>query len=164
MTINSNLTESDYRAFRRYVLFHYRKMHWYVAAVLVSLLAFVWFSNKPETTLADKVAGEVGVVVIWAIFMVVFFFAWKVIMRVTGGRFRGSIGPHVFEIGEETFAESNAQGRHELRVTALRRVAEIDSHFIVLTNTGTGYVIPKRDLQSFDALYELQKRVAKHGA
>ena len=28
MTINCNLTESDYRAFRRYVMFRLRKMHW----------------------------------------------------------------------------------------------------------------------------------------
>jgi hypothetical protein len=162
MTINCNLTESDYKAFRRYVMFRYRKIHWYFAVLLISLLALVWFSNKPEATLTEKIAGLVGVVVAWGILMLVFAVFWKLVTRFTGGRFRGSIGPHAFEIGEDTFTESNAQGRQEVRVAGLRHVAETDSHFFVITNTGTGHIIPKRDLQSFDALYDLQKRVVGH--
>ena len=145
-------------------MFRYRKMHWYFAVLVIFLLALVWSSNKPEATLTEKIAGLVGVVVAWGILMLVFVVFWKLVTRFTGGRFRGSIGPHVFEIGEETFAESNAQGRQEVRVAGLRRVAETDSHFFVITNTGTGYIIPKRDLQSFDALYDLQKRVVGRAA
>jgi len=164
MSINCNLTESDYRAFRRYVMFRYRKMHWFFAAILISLLALVWFSNKPEATLTEKIAGLIGVIVMWCVLMLVFVVVWKLFTRFTGGRFRGSIGPHTFEIGEDTFAESNTQGRQEVRVAGLRRVAETDLHFFVITNTGTGYVIPKRDLQSLDELYALQKRVAERAA
>jgi len=164
MTINCNLTESDYRAFRRYVMFRLRKMHWLFGAMLVSLLALVWFTNKPDATLAEKIAGIVGVGVVWAMLMSLFFLVWKVITYLAGGRFRGSVGPHVFEIGEDTFVESNAQGRQELRVAGLRRVAETDSHFFIITNAGTGYVIPKRDVENYEALYKLQKRVAAGGA
>lgn len=145
-------------------MFGYHKMHWYLAVVLISLLAFDWFSYKPDATLTEKVAGQVGIVFLWLVLMLVYFAAWKIITRFTGRRFRGSIGPHTFEIGEDTFAESNAQGRQEIKVAGLRRVAETASHFIVLTNTGTGYVIPKRDLQNYEALYELQKKVAGRGA
>src|SRR5580765_63762 len=109
MSINCNLTESDYRAFRRYVMFRYRKMHWFFAAILISLLALVWFSNKPEATLTEKIAGLIGVIVMWCVLMLVFVVVWKLFTRFTGGRFRGSIGPHTFEIGEDTFAESNTQ-------------------------------------------------------
>jgi hypothetical protein len=163
MMINCNVTESDYRALRRYVIFRYRKVHWYYAVVLISLLAFVWFSNKPATPTAEKVAGLVGITVVWLIFMAVFAVGWKILTRFSGGRFRGSVGPHVFEIGEDRFVESNADGRTEITLAGLRRVAETESHFFVLRKTGTGYVIPKRDLQSYDALYELQKRVTERG-
>jgi len=164
MTINCNLTERAYRALRRYVLFRYRKVHWYYAVMLISLLAFVWFSNKSATPMAEKIAGLVGVIVLWLMFMVVFAVGWKILTRFSGGRFRGSVGPHGFEIGEERFVESNADGRTEVTLAGLRRVAETESHFFLLRKTGTGYVIPKRDLQSYDALYELQKRVTERGA
>jgi hypothetical protein len=163
MTINCNLTESDYRAMRRYVMFRYRKVHWYYAVITIFLLVFLWFSNKPETPTAEKIAGLVGVVIVWCILMVVFVVGWKILTRFTGGRFQGSIGPHVFEIGEDRFVESNAEGRKGITLAGLRHVAETDSHFFIIGKTGTGYVIPKRELQSYDALHELQKRVATHG-
>ena len=132
--------------------------------MLAFLLTLVWFTSKPEATLIERIAVVAGVGVAWVVLMTLFLFVWKVITRLTGGRFRGSVGPHVFEIGEDTFVESNAQGRQELRVAGLRRVAETDSHFFVITNAGTGYVIPKRDVQDYDALHALQKRVAAGGA
>jgi hypothetical protein len=160
MTINCSLTESDYRAFRRYVWFRYRKIHWFFAVVMVSLLTLTWFSNKPDASLAEKIAGLVGLIVVWILAMLIFFVIWKLLIHFTGGRFRSSVGPHVFEIGEDTFTESNAQGRHEVRVAGLRRVAETDAHFFVITNSGTYYVVPKRELRDFEPLRALQKRVA----
>ena len=164
MTINCNLTESDYRAFRRYVMFRYRKVHWYYGVILISLLALVWFSNEPGTQVPKKIAGLVGVLVVWLIFIALFAVGSKLLTRFTGGRFRGSLGPHVFEIGEDRFVESNSEGRKETTLAGLKRVAETDSHFFVLSKAGAGYVIPKRDLQSYDALYELQRRVLASGA
>ncbi len=108
MTINCNLTEADYREMRRYVMFRYRKLHWFLAVVAVLLLAFVWFSSKPETPTAEKIAGLIGVVIVWLIFMAVFVLGWKALTRFTGGRFRGSVGPHVYEIDGDKFVESNA--------------------------------------------------------
>jgi hypothetical protein len=163
MTTNCNLTEADYKAFRKYVMFRYRKMHWFFTAVLIPPLALSWFGNKPDATTTEKVAGLIGILVIWAGLMVVFFVVWKLITRFTGGGFRGSLGPHAFEIGEDTIIESNAQGRIETRVAGLKRIGETNSHFFVITTIGTGYVIPKRDLQSCDALYALQKRITSGG-
>ena len=145
-------------------MFRYRKMHWYLGAVMIFLLVFVWFSNKPDTPLAEKIAGLVGVVILWGIMMLLFLVFWKLVTRLTGGRFRGSIGPHTFEVNEDMFTESNAQGRQEVRVAGLRRVVETDSHFFVITNSGTGYVIPKRDMQKLDALHALQKKVLERAA
>jgi len=142
------------------VWFHYRKVHWYFAALIISLLTLVWFANKPEATLTEKIAGLIGVLFLWAIVLVAFAVFWTLVTRFSGGRFRGSVGPHTFEIGEDAFVESNVQGRQEVRLAGLRRVGESDAHFFVLTNTGTGYVIPKRDLQNFEALHDLQRKVA----
>src|SRR5690242_6421789 len=136
MTISCNLTESDYRAMRRYLLFRYRKVHWYYAVVLITLLAFVWFSNKPETPTAEKIAGLVGVIVVWLLFMTVFVIGWKILSRFTGGRFRGSTGPHVFEIEQNRFVESNTAGRTEIALAGLRHVAETDLYFFVFSRTG----------------------------
>lgn len=161
MTINCNLTESDYRAMRRYVIFRYRKLHWFFAVVLISLLAFVWFSNKPEATTGEKIAGLVGVAVVWVILMLIFSVAWKVIARFTGARFRGSIGPHVFEVSDDVLIESNSEGRIETRVAGIRHIAETSAHFFILTTTGRAHVVPKRDVQSFEPLRSLLSRVTK---
>jgi len=161
MTINCNLTEADYRAMRNYVRFRYRKIHWFLAVVLISLLAFVWFSNKPQATTGEKIAGLVGVAVVWVILTLILYVAWKIISRFTGGRFRGSVGPHVFEVGDDVFTESNAEGRTETRIAGIRHIAETPAHFFILTATGRGHVIPKKDVQSFDALRSLQSKVMK---
>ena len=142
-------------------MFRYRKMHWFFAVVLISLLALVWFSNGPEATTGEKIAGLVGIVVVWVILMLIFYVALKIIARFTGGRFRGSVGPHVFEVSDEVFTESNAEGKTETRVAGIRHIAETPAHFFILTTTGRGHVIPKRDVQSFEALRSLQSKVTK---
>jgi len=142
-------------------MFRYGKTDWYIAVLLISLVAIVLFTEKPEATLTEKIAGLVGDMVYWCVVLLFFAGLSKLETRFTGGHFRGSIGPHTFEIGEDTFSESNALGRQEVRIAGLRRVAETNLHFFVIANTGFGYVIPKRDLQSFDVLYALQKRVAE---
>jgi hypothetical protein len=93
--------------------------------------------------------------------MLIFFVVWKIIARFTGGRFRGSEGPHVFEVSDEVFTESNADGKIEFRFAGIRHIAETPARFFVLTTTGTGHVIPKKDLLSLDALHSLQSRIAK---
>src|SRR5260370_34790123 len=101
MTINCNLTEADYRAMRKYVLFHYRKVHWFLGVVLIPLLVFVWFSNRPDVATRVKIASLVGVIVLWVILLVIFYVAWKIIARFTGGGFRVSVGPQFFDIGDD---------------------------------------------------------------
>jgi hypothetical protein len=164
VTINCNLTESDYRAMRRYFMFSYRKLHWFIGVVLISLLVFNWFGHKHDATLTEKIFGLIGLTVLWAATMLIFLLVWKVIARFTGGRFRGSVGPHVFEVSDEVFTESNADGKIETRLAGIRHVAETPAYFFVLTTTGRGHVIPKKDLSSLDALRSLQLRVAKRRA
>jgi hypothetical protein len=145
-------------------MFRYRKLHRYYAVILILLLAMVWFSDEPGTPIPKKIAGLVGLIVVWLTFIAVFTFSRKLMLRFTDGRFRGSLGPHVFEIGEDSFVESNSEGRKESTLAGLKRVAETNSHFFVLSKTGAGYVIPKRDLENYDALYKLQQKVLAGGA
>jgi len=159
ITVNCNLTRADYRAFYRYYLFRYRKMHWLFGIIIVSMLSFVWYSNKPNATAAERISGIVGFLIGWMALTVIFVLGWMLLRRLTGGRFRGSIGSHVFEIGEDTFVESNAEGRKEIKIAGLRHLGETDSYFFVMSRAGSFFVVPKRDLQNSDALHALKKKV-----
>ncbi len=65
MTATCNLTERDCRAFRRHVLFRYRKVHWWYGAMLALVLALSWLGGKPEETLADKILLLIGGAIIF---------------------------------------------------------------------------------------------------
>ena len=49
----------------------------------------------------------------------------------------------------------------ETRLGAIRRIDETAQHFFVSTTAGLGHVIPKRDLESLDAIRALRSRVTK---
>ena len=161
MTAVCDLIDSDYRAFRRHVLFRYRKIHWLYGGMLALLLLFIWLGGKPEETTRDKISTSIGIVVGFGGFTLISLLVLRVISRFTGARFRGTVGQHVFEISEDGLTESNANGKIETRLTAIRRVDETPQHFFVITTTGIGHVIPKRDLENADTLRVLRTKVAK---
>jgi len=160
MTINCNLSEPDYRAMRRYVIFRYRKMHLFGFFILACALALDWFSYKPGTTMTERICGLIAMFIIWSVFMGLFL----LFLRFSGGRFRGSVGPHVFDFTDDGVTESHANSKVELRVAGIRHIGETRSHFFILSKTGSGFVIPKRGLQTYDAIHDLQKRVTTSGA
>ena len=159
MTARCNLNDSDYRAFRRHVLFRYRKIHWLYGGMLALLLLLTWCGGKPEESIKEKGFALVGVVVVFGGLALAFLLILRLISRFTHSRFSGTVGEHVFEFTEDGLTETNVNGRIETRVTAIRRIDETAQHFFVVTTTGMGHVIPKRDLQSTDALRVLQTGV-----
>jgi hypothetical protein len=161
MTAHCELTDSDYRAFRRHVLFRYRKIHWLYGGMLALILSLTWFGGRPEETTTDKIYLLIGGVVIFGGAGLVFYFILRLVSRFTGTRFRGTTGKHVFEISDDGLTESNANGKIETRLGGIRRIDETPQHFFVITTTGMGHVIPKRELESSDALRSLQSRVMK---
>ena len=161
MTAHCKLDDSDYRAFRRHVLFRYRKIHWLYGGMLALILLLTWFGGRGEETVADKIYLLVGGVVIFGGAGLVFYLVLRLVSRFTGTRFRGTVGEHVFEISDEGLTESNANGKIETRLGGIRRIDETPQHFFVITTTGMGHVIPKRDLVSPDALRALQSRVRR---
>ena len=161
MTITCNLTNADYRAFHRHVMFRYRKIHWLYAALLVLILSLIWFGGKPEETVKDKIYLLIGSAFIFGGLAVAFLFVLRLVGRFTGTQFRGPTGQHVFEISDDGLTESSVNGKVETRLAAIRRVDETAQHFFIISSAGIGHVIPKRELQSSDALRILQSRVTK---
>jgi hypothetical protein len=161
MTAHCNLDDSDYRAFRRHVLFRYRKIHWLYGGMLALILLLTWLGGRREEAVGDKIYLLVGAVVIFGGAGLVFYLLLRLISRFTGARFRGTVGEHVFEISDEGLTEANANGKIETRFGGIRRIDETPRHFFVITTTGMGHVIPKRDLVSSDALRALQSRVRR---
>ena len=161
MTARCNLTDADYRAFRRHFMFKYRKIHWIYGSMVVLFLLLTWFGGKSEETVTDKIYLLVGTAFIFGGFAVVLFLILWAISRFTRTRFRGPLGEHVFEFSDDGLTESSVNGKVETRLAAIQRFDETTQHFFVITTAGIGHVIPKRDLQSTDALRVLQSRVTR---
>lgn len=161
VTFNSTLNDSDHRAYRRHVLFRYRKIHWLYGGILAILLLLTWFGGKPEETLAVKICNLIVVLITFGGFVLLFFLFLWVINRLTGTRFGGTLGQHVFEISSDSITESNNNGRIETRLSAVRRIDETPLHFFIITTTGMGIVIPKRDLPNCDMLRSLRMRIGR---
>jgi hypothetical protein len=164
MIAHCNLNDADYRAFRRHVLFRYRKIHWFYGGMLTLLLLLTWFGGKPEETIKQRIFALVGGVIVFGGFALVFLLVLRLISRFTRSRFNGTLGEHVFEFTEDGLNETNINGRIETKAAAIRGIDETAQHFFVITSTGMGHVIPKRDLQSTDALRVLQTRVRGRAA
>jgi hypothetical protein len=161
MTAHCNLQAGDYQAFRRHVLLRYRKVHWLYGGMLALILLLTWFGGRRDETFTDKVYLLIGVVVIFGGAGLVFYLVLRGIRRLIGTRFSSPVGEHVFEITDEGLTESNANGKTETRLAGICRIDETAEHFFVITTTGIGHVIPKRDLESPNALRALQSKVTK---
>jgi len=161
MTIQTDLNQSDYKAYRRYALFKYRKMHLAFVPVLLFFIFISWLEAEPGKTLADGIWQFIAGLVTIAVVMFVVMLIFRLVQRFTRTRFQGTMGPHTFEIGADTITETNRDGRNESRISGMRRVAEERNHFFIITAQGLGYIIPKRDLdpQGTDALRELRNKV-----
>ena len=161
MTIHTDLTESDYKAYRRYALFKYRKMHLAYIPILLFFIFISWFGAEPGQTLADGIWQFIASLVTMAVVMFVFILVFRLVQRLTRTRFPGTMGPHTFEIGADAITETNRDGRTERPIAGMRRVAEEKNHFFIITAQGLGYIIPKRDLdpQGTDALREVRSKV-----
>ena len=161
MTVTCNLNESDYRALRRYAMFRIRKIHWFYGALIILLCVTTWSGEKPDEAISRKICDLIGVIIFFALFACILLLILKVITRFNGGAFRGTLGKHVFEITEDLLIETNSNGKIETRLVGIRQIAETRDHFFVITTTGSGHVLPKKDLQSFDAIRLLQSKVKK---
>lgn len=156
MTVRCNLTDADYRAFRRHVIFRLRKMHWFYGGLLALLLLVTWLGGKPGETAADKAFVLGGVMIMFGLISGLTWVAFWAVRRFTGTRFRGATGEHVFEITETGLKEANAVGTTETRLIGIRRIDETAHHFFVFTTSGTGHIIPKQHAEILIAVRTLK--------
>ena len=155
MTVRCDLTDADYRAFRRHVLFRVRKIHWLYAILLALLLAVSWFGAKPGETATEEVYVLAGNAIVFGLICGVCWLAFWAIRRFTGMGFRGTLGEHVFEITDSGLTNANAVGRTETRFLGIKRVDETARHFFVFTTSGTAHIMPKRYPEVSDAVLAL---------
>jgi len=155
MTVRCILVASDYRAFQRHVLFRYRKIHWLFGTMLALILLLNWVGAPPGATNMEKIQSLVGATVVFSGLTTVLL----LIRRLFGSGFRGTLGEHTFDISESGITESNATGTVETRLEGIRSVDETTNHFFVITKTGLGHVLPKRDLRDTQTLQSLRDAV-----
>jgi hypothetical protein len=129
--------------------------------MLVVILTLTWFGGKPEETTRDKLLLLFGGAVVFGGIGLLYFLVMRIVTRLMGTRFRGTIGPHVFEITEEGITESNADGKTETRMHGIRRIDETREHFFIITKGGVGHVIPKREFPELEPIRSLRNKVGR---
>jgi hypothetical protein len=158
MIARCHLTRADYRAFQLHALFRYRKVHWLYGVILIFILLQSWFSEK---TLFERISLMIGATVMFAVAITILTAITLILSHFLGTRFRGTTGEHIFEVSTDGISESHANGKVETKISGIKRIDETARHFFVLTSCGLGYIIPKRDLDSFDSLHALQASIEK---
>ena len=146
MTIKTTLTARDYRAFKRHVLFRYRKIHWIFAVPLLLIIGISWFGGKPDESVGHRVAVLLGALIAWIAVCIVMFAMLALVRRLTGARFRPQLGEHIFEVSEAGVVEENTFARTETKRAGIKRVDDTTQYFFVITTSGSGHIIPKRDV------------------
>ena len=84
---------------------------------------------------------------------------YALFQRLTGQRFRGPLGRHLFEVSAAGIKETNEFGTNETKTAGIRAVDEATEYFFVVAKNGVGYIIPKRGHSDFNALRELGQMV-----
>ncbi|MEY2576806.1 MAG: hypothetical protein QOF80_2293 [Verrucomicrobiota bacterium] len=123
--------------------------------MLALILLLNWVGAPPGATNMEKIQSLVGATLVFSGLTTVLL----LIRRLFGSRFRGTLGEHTFDVSKSCIKESNATGTIETRLEGIRSVDETTNHFFVITKTGLGHVLPKRDLQDTQALQSLRDAV-----
>lgn len=161
MTYECDLEVVDYRAFRKHVRYRYHKYHWQYVACLLVFLAIVWFGGKEGESTQDKIYLLVGSLFFFVVMFAVLMGAVALFQHLTGSRFRGPLGRHVFEVSTGGVKETNDFGTNETLLAGIKAVDETSGHFFIVTRSGVGYIIPKRGHSDFGALHELRCLLAQ---
>ena len=100
MTYECDLNEADYRAFRRHMRYRHFKLHWYYAGLACLILALTWFGGDKGETVSQKLYTLLGGVIVFGGFAVLSGLS-ILYRRLTGRRFIGPVGRHIFVVSGE---------------------------------------------------------------
>lgn len=160
MKISVNLIEKDYKAFRRFVMFHIQQIHWFYAVLFVILEINLWSGHRPDTGLWFKVFAAVVVVPLVLVFVTAFFTGLTLLFRkLRGVTFQSQCGPHEYEINADVLIEMNAAGRTETRLDQIRKVYDTPKYLFIVMKNGMAHIIPKRDLQDEGVIEEVRAKL-----
>lgn len=163
MTIKTNLTQADYRAFQKHVAFRYRKLHLIFAIPLIFVALSSWFGGKPGETAAHRLSVVLVSIVFLVVVMAVFLTLLWLIKRVSKAKFMPQLGAHTFEVTADGVIEENEATRLETKTVGIQRIDDRPEHYFVITKSGLGHIIPKRDVPNPDALLALKADLERSG-
>jgi YcxB-like protein len=156
-----DLTEADYRAFRRHVSFRRGKMHWiYILSLVISFL-IVWNRDVPGNRLDVKIITACISMIIIICCGLLFGWLAVTLRKFASGKPQPILGHHTLEIAGDTIVESNSAAKTEMKLSFLKSIDETRRHFFLMTRNNLGFVVPKRGLTDFQPLRELAEKVGK---
>jgi hypothetical protein len=163
MKIDTNITISDYRAFRKHLLLRYYKIH-LLAGLTIALFALLaWSGGNPDEPISHKILVFIGLCLLFSGVMGAYFlFLW--VLRLAGIRkFHPQLGPHQFEITGDGVIESNEFSRMETKVNSIKGIDETSKYYFIVTKFGFGHIIPRRDVVDAEKILSLKSAVSRNG-
>lgn len=150
------LKTSDYKAFRRHMMFKRQKIHWIYGGMFLIFLGIIWFGGRPDETKTDKIYLLIGSAIFFGVALFAITALMKLFNRVVGSGFTGTTGEHEFEVFDNRITEKSIGSKIETRLEGIKFIDETQNHLFLITHTGLGHVIPKRDLKNDDQLCALR--------
>ncbi len=142
MNVVVDLVPDDYRWYFRYSLFHLQKLGSILLIGFLVVSGLRQLNTSPEFSLSARIADQIALTLI-------FGFLWWIAPKLAALLYRGfkmPLGEHRYEITEKSFRGSNVSGSYEVLPPAIREARETDRYFLVVFETATAAIIPKRDL------------------
>ena len=147
MKITSQLQSSDYKAFRRFAFFRYRKSHLYYLFLWGSLTISFAFNALRESGETESILNIV--ITLFAAGFIASLYLGVVIAILLGinrllpNRVRDIYGFHTWELLEDRFKEENEAGISETKYESIR-IMEGRNHYYLIRKNGITSIIPKR--------------------
>jgi hypothetical protein len=85
--------------------------------------------------------------------------SWFVIRRLSES-WQKAVGESIIEISNEGIIQTGDIGRLETPSRNIRSIEETSNYFFVYTTWWLCYILPKRDLPSFDAILALKDKIS----
>jgi hypothetical protein len=143
MKIETELNKDDYKKFRQYIFFNYRKTYLVYLAGLVIFILIGWPRGEPITIPQAVVYIIINILIFlffYGLYSGVLFLVRKLIRRSP----ISILGTHTFEIQEDAFVEQNRIGLTKLNYTSINHIGSTKNHFFIFSTNGGGMLVPKR--------------------
>jgi hypothetical protein len=142
VTMQCTITRPDYNSLISHIAVRYYKSGWYIFAVWVVFASALGFSLTSYSDLKDC---RFGFPLLALLVTIILYYGYG---RFTLSVFSPTQGQISLEVSEEGVTETNCDGRIFTKATAICSIDETDQYVFIITSSGSGYVVPKRDLKT----------------